>query len=126
MPVDVLSLMLKAKDMVVWITNHLDQLKISEDTAIKVKGKLDYFEKAIRKIEPHLKQDDDTEEIELFFTHLEKVSQLCADILENHVMTRLTTSSAADISRLHNIEAEIENASSKLQLFITSSHLSAF
>ena len=132
MSVDVFSVNLryKAKDMVVWMINRLDQLKLSEDTAIKVKGKLDYFEKITRKIEPHLKQDDDTEEINQFVAHIEKAHQSCADIqLENHVqpvIIRLTISSTADISKLHNIEAELEKASSKLQLFITSSHLSKF
>ena len=123
MSVDVL---LTAKDIVVWITNRLDQLKLSEDTAIKVKGKLESFEKIIKKIEPHLKQDDDIEEIKQFLDHLEKAYQLCADILEKHVITRLAISPTADISKLDNIQAEIEKASSKLQLFITSRHLSAF
>ena len=125
MPVDVFSLMLKAKDIIIWIVNRLEELKISEDAAVEVKGRLDFFKKTISKIEPHLKQDDETEEIKQFLAHLEKASQSCADISEKHVIARLATSHS-DISKLRNIEAELEQASSKLQLFITSSHLSAF
>ena len=88
---------------------------------------MDYFERIIRKIEPHLKQDSDTEELEQFLSYLEKAKKSCADIPERrHVLARLTASPAADISKLRNIEAELEKASSKLQLFITTSHLLQF
>ena len=126
MPVDtVYSLIGNAKDIVVWINNRLEQLKLSEYATFTVREKLEYLQMTIRKIEPHLKQDGDTEEVKQFLSHLEKASQSCSHISERHVITRLATS-PSDISKLHNIEAELEKASSKLQLFIIRSHLLAF
>ena len=77
----------------------------------------------IKKIEPHLKKDGDTEEMKQLVGNLGKATQSCTNISEKHIITIFTTSLPADINKLHSIEVEIERASSKLQFFITSSHL---
>ena len=77
----------------------------------------------VKKIDSHLKRDGDTEEMKHFLANLEKAHLSYTDTSEKHVITRFTTLLPADINKLHSIEVEIERASSKLQLFITSSHL---
>ena len=118
------TLIVKAKDAVTWINSYLDQFKLSDDLATRIKCKLEYLQMTIKKIEPHLKKDDDTEEIQQFLAHLEKAGQSCTEISEKPAINKLAASLPADISKLHGIEAELERASFKLQLLITSRHLS--
>ena len=87
--VTVYTLIVKAKDVVTWINSRLDQLKLSDDLATKIKGKLAYLQMIIKKIEPHLKKDGDTEEIKQFLSHLENAYQSCNEILENMQLTNL-------------------------------------
>ena len=124
--VTVYTLIVKAQQVVTWINSRLDQLKLSDDLATRIKDKLEYLQTTIKKIEPHLKKDGDTEEIKQFLTHLEKAHQSCTEISAKPAINKLATSAPADISKLHSIEAELERATSKLQLFITSSHLAEF
>ena len=58
--VTVYTLIVKAQQVVTWISSRLDQLKLSDDLATRIKGKLEYLQMTIRKIEPHLKKDCDT------------------------------------------------------------------
>ena len=67
-----------ALNIIQLIKNRLDQLKLSEDIATKIKEKLDYLQMTIRKIEPHLKRVDDAEELQQFLLTYNK--------LTNHVL----------------------------------------
>ena len=83
MPVDtVCSLIGKAIDVIGWIIDRLNQLKLTDDVAARISEMLKYLQMTIHKIRSHLKQDSDTKEIKQFLALLENSSQLCAHISE--------------------------------------------
>ena len=123
MPVDsVLSLLGIAKGVVCWIIDRIDKLKLSENVWTRVKTNLEYMNLTIEKIEPYVKKDSDTKEITEFLSQLKKVSAMCDDISKKHMVVKLVTAPSILIT-LHNIEAEIKLANSKLTLFIMSNSL---
>jgi len=122
MPIDAcFSLLAKAKDGICWILDHLDKLGLSEDLVRNIKENLEYMQIKIKQIEPYVKRDSDTKEIKQFLTHLEKAQQLCANIKGQHKLVKFVQA-PSDLIKLHNIEAEVKHAYSKLLLFITSSN----
>ena len=121
----VFSLVGKAIDVIGLIINRLHQLKLTEDIAARISEILDYLQITIKKIRPHLKQDSDTKEIKQFLALLENAYQSCAHISEKSFIAKFA-SAPSDISKLHNIEADIKEARCKLQLFIEINHLSIF
>ena len=126
MPIDtVFSLLCKAKDVVFFIFDHLEKLQLSEDGKRRIKDSLEYLQLTIKKIEPYIKEDSDTEEIKQFLTHLRKASESCASISEGHTLMKHATASSI-ISKLDNIEDEINFAHTKLNLFIDRNHLTMF
>ena len=126
MPIDtVFSLIGKAKDVILWIIDRLDKLKLSNDVVTRIKESLENLQLAIKKIEPHIKKDSDTEEIKNFLTHLENASKSCIKIAETHTLKKFATAPGVLI-KLYNLEAEVKVANAKLLLFITSNNLTMF
>ena len=90
MPVDtVFSLLGKAKDLLLFILDRLDQLKLSDKIVTKTRESLEYLQRTIKKIEPYIKEDGETEEIKQFLNHLEKAFKSCNKISEKHLLTKL-------------------------------------
>ena len=126
MPVDtVFSLIGKAKDAIFWIIDRIDQLKLSDSVVTRIKEILEYLELTIKKIEPHIKKDGDTEELKNFLTHLQKASESCASIEKKNTLIKLATAPGI-LVKLHTVEAEVKTANAKLLLFITSNNLTMF
>ena len=126
MPVDtVFSLVGKAKDAILWIIDRLDKLKLSDNVVTRITESLEYLQLTIKKIEPHVKKDSDTEEIKNFLTHLENASESCKNIAEKHTLKKFVTAPGVLI-KLHTVEAEVKAANAKLLLFITSNNLTMF
>ena len=123
--VECIGLVVKASSIIKSIIDRLHQLKLSEDIARKIIEKLEYLQMTIKRVEPHLKKVDDAGELEQFVAHLQQAYQSCVYILETSRIIRFISVSSI-ISMEHSIEVAIDRASSKLQLFITSNHLSLF
>ena len=123
MPIDtVFSILGKAKDLLAFIMDRLDQLKLSENVVSRIKENLEYLQLTIKKIEPHLKKDSDVEEIVQFHTHLQNASQSCSDISASHNIVKFAKA-PGNLSKLHTLEAEIKIANSKLLLFMVANNL---
>ena len=119
-----LALIGEAKGLICFINDRLDQMKLSENTASRIKESLEYLQSTIRKIEPYLKKDSATKEIEYFLAHLKAACESCSAIENKH--TAMKFCKASDYSNsLQTLEAEITHAQSKLSLFIQASHLEA-
>ena len=126
MPVDtIFSLIGKAKDTIFWIVDRIDQLKLSDSVVTRIEEILKYLELTIKKIEPHVKKDSDTEEIKNFLTHLQNASESCRSIEKKKTLVKLATAPGV-LVKLHTIEAEVKMANAKLLLFITSNNLKMF
>ena len=126
MPIDtVFSLLSTAKNIVGSIMDHIDQLKLSENVVTRILKNLEYIELTIKKIEPHVKKDSDTKEITEFLDQLKSVSDKCDSISKKNIVVKLATAPSVLVT-LHNIEAEIKVANSKLTLFIISNSLTKF
>ena len=125
MPIDIVfSLIGKASSIIFIITGRLDQIKQIGNNVSKVKEHLEYLQLTIKKIEPHLKKDADTEELEQFLTHLQNASKSCSDILEKHhskIEKILKAGKMED--ELKAIEEKIKAADSKLRLFMIANNL---
>ena len=71
MPLDIrFSLLGKATDLVFSIADRRNQLGLSEDVVTKIKENLEYIQLTIKKIAPHVKKHNDTEELKQFLIHL--------------------------------------------------------
>jgi len=125
MPIDIFSVLDKTKGVICWIIDRLDKLGLSENIVRRIKENLEYMQIKIKQIEPFIKRDSDAEEIEQFFTHLENAQNLCEDIKGQPILDKFVQA-PSDLSKLHNIEAEVKNGYSKLLLFITSRHFTLF
>ena len=123
MPVDAaFSLIGKAGNAILWITNRLHQFNLHEDLVAGIREDLQNLQLAIQKIEPHLRNDIDTDGIKQLVIHLENALESCVHISGKNKLTRMATI-PSEISKLHNIQAEIQEARCKLQLFIETNHL---
>ena len=126
MPIDtVFSLLGTAKNVVCSIMDHIDKLKLSENVVTRIMKNLEYIELTIKKIEPHIKTDSDTKEILQFLDHLKNVSATCDSISKKNIVVKVVKAPSVLVT-LHNIEAEIKAANSKLTLFISSNSLAQF
>jgi len=119
MPINIVSLLVIAKDSICWIIDRLDKLGLSENIVSRITKKLEDMQLKIKEIEPYLKRDSDTKEIQDILTHLEKAKKLCVDIKGQHTIVKFALA-ASDLIKLHNIEAEVKDGYSKLLLFIAS------
>ena len=123
MPVDTLfSLIGKAKDMIIFIIDRLEQMKLSENAVSRIKESLEYLQSTVIKIEPYLKKDSDMKEIQHFYSHLEKAFVTCSYISEKNKVMKFAKAPGT-LLQLHTLEAEIKLANSKLLLFITANNL---
>ena len=123
MPIDtIISLLGKAKDLIIFIIDRLDQLKLSENLVSKIKENLEYLRLTIKKIEPYIKKDSDTKEIEQFLIHIQNATQSCSDISASHNIVKFATA-PGNLIKLHTIEAETKIANSKLLLFMAANNL---
>ena len=123
MPIDIVTLVGKAIDLINFIMKRLDQLKLSENVVLRIKENLGYLEQKIKKIEPLLKEDSDTEEINQFLVHLQNIRQLCSSISEKHTLVKFTKAPGI-IAKLDTIESEVKMANSKFLLFMAANNLS--
>ena len=124
MPIDTLiSLVGKAKDLLIFIMDRLEKLKLSENVVLRIKENLGYLQQKIEKIEPFLKEDSDTEEIKQFLIHLQNISQSCSSISEKHTLVRFAKA-PGNIVKLHTIESEVKMANSKFLLFMAANNFS--
>ena len=126
MPLDtVVSLLAKGNELIFWIIDRLNKLKLAEGLIRRIKEHLEYIQLTIRKIKPYVQKNTDTEEIKTFLSHLENASKSCSGISDEHTLVKLATAPSV-IIKLYNIEGEVKMASSKLLLFITSNNLMKF
>ena len=123
MPVDtVLTIIGKTKDVLDFIIDRLDQLALSKEVATRINERLEHLKQTIRKIEPHIKKDSDTKELEQFLTHLENIVKSCTDITNKNKIIKFVKI-AGDMLKLNTLEAEIKMAESKLMLFMNANEL---
>ena len=122
MPVDIISIILSAKDLVKLIIDRVCQMKLSQDVVSRIKENMKYLQLTIEKIEPHLKKDSDTEEMEQFLVHLQNASKSCDAIAKEHTVVKFAKA-PVNLVKLHTIEAEVKMANSKLLLFMTANNL---
>ena len=118
----VFSLLKTAADIIIIIINRLNQMKMSENLVSRIIENVKYLQSTIKIIEPHLKKDSDTEEILHFLGHLENASKSCSAISEKHKVMKFAKAPGY-IFKLHDIEAEIKMANSKLLLFMAANNL---
>ena len=79
----------------------------------RIMERVKYLQSTIKRIEPYLKKDSDTEEILHFLDHLEEASKSCSDISEKHTVVKFVKAPSY-IIKLKTIETEIKMANSNL------------
>ena len=77
-------------------------MKLSEKIVSRIKESVEYLQSTIKKIEPNLKKDSDTEEMQHFLTHLENASKSCTDISEKHSVVRFAEA-PGNMIKLHTL-----------------------
>ena len=82
-------------------------MKLSESIVSRIKEGVEYLQSTIKKIEPYLKKDSDTEEMQDFLTHLENASKSCTDISEKHSTVQFLNA-PGNMIKLHTLESEIK------------------
>ena len=76
MPVDTAFVILgKAKDVVMFIINRLEQLKLCDNIVIRIKENLVYMQQTIKKIEPHIKKESESAECLQLLDHLQSAAK---------------------------------------------------
>ena len=107
----VLSLCLKIKD-------RLDQMKLSENVAERIKDKAEYIRSTIQLIEPCLSKNSDIKRLEDIHTHFNEAFKLCSDISKKHSVIKFAKTTKFK-NELYNLYEKMNMASDKLILFMT-------
>lgn len=122
MSLDIFGVLGKGKDLILWIYDRIEKLGISDNKVIRIKENLKYMQQTIEKIEPHIKNEDDTKEITEFITYLQNAYESCTNISEKNIMVKFAIAPTI-LNQLDHIEAQIKITNSKLALFIASNNL---
>ena len=115
------SFFLKFKDVVCWIWDRFEQMKLTDDLAVEIKENLDYLQRIIKKIEPHIKNDSsNTEEIKRFYTNMEDVRKSCNNIAEKYPLTK---AAITYIGELQTMRSKVKMVRENINTFIKKNQL---
>ena len=104
------------------IKDRIEKIEVSNDKVVHILKQVEFIESQLKKIEDHIDDKQDSQQLEQFYLHLKHAKETCQNIYPKSYAAKFVKASGI-VVQLHKIEGELKEATMQLTTFIETLHL---